>query len=200
MSTVTRSRYRPQEYTPVIPKPKIIGVVGSRALPYTHAEWVGEIVDYLISKGHRLATGGAMGTDEYVLCRLLRTGHSDLCSIFSAFRGYEGFPSKVRAAVRQFKDYGGHIVWGPSAKDDPLVRTALLMRNVRLVEACYGLVAFVTPDSRGTVFTIQKAAAKRLSLVVFPIGCEAPDLPHVKWVPLRCGGMWEGAVKAVYLQ
>ncbi|NBV42540.1 hypothetical protein EBR96_07215, partial [bacterium] len=111
-----------------------------------------------------------------------------------------GFPVKVRAAVRQFKDYGGHIVWGPAAKNEPLVKTALLMRNIRLVDACYGLVAFITPDSRGTIFTIKKAAAKRKPLVVFPVDCEAPDVADVKWVPLRCGGVWEGAVKAVYLR
>ena len=186
------------QYSPVISSPRIVGVVGARSLTYQYADHVGQIVDDLLARGNRIATGGAIGTDEYVLCRLLRSGHSDHCTVFAAWKGYEGFPAKVRAAIRQFKDYGGHIVWGPAAKSEPMVKTALLMRNVRLVDACYGLVAFITPDSRGTIFTIKKAAAKRKPMVIFGLNCDAPEIPNVKWIPLRCGGMWDGAVKAVY--
>ena len=200
-----------REYTSVIAKPRVIGVVGSRILPLSQGVWVGEVVDDLLDRGNHLATGGALGTDEFVLLRLLRTGYSSHCTVFAAWKGYEGFPIKVRAAVRQFKDYGGHIAWGPAAKNDAVVKAALLMRNIRLVDACYGIVAFITPDSRGTVFTIKKAAAKRKPLVVFPVSAQAstgtpvdfdilPDIADVKWVPLRCGGVWEGAVKAVYLR
>ena len=74
------------------------------------------------------------------------------------------------------------------------------MRNVRLVDACYGLVAFITPDSRGTIFTIKKAAAKHKPIVIFPIDCDPPEVPNVRWVALRCGGVWDGAVKAVFLK
>ena len=185
-------------YSPVVSRPRIVGVVGARSLSYQYADHVGQVVDDLLTRGNHIATGGAIGTDEYVLCRLLRYGHSDHCTVFAAWKGFDGFPSKVRAAVRQFKDYGGHIVWGPAAKSEPMVKTALLMRNVRLVDACYGLVAFITPDSRGTIFTIKKAAAKQKPIVIFALNCDAPDIPNVKWIPLRCGGMWEGAVKAVY--
>ena len=186
------------KYSPVVSSPRIVGVVGARSLTYQHADHVGQIVDDLLARGNRIATGGALGTDEYVLCRLLRSGQSDHCTVFAAWKGYEGFPAKVRASIRQFKEFGGHIVWGPAAKSEPMVKTALLMRNVRLVDACYGLVAFITPDSRGTIFTIKKAAAKHKPIVVFAWDCDAPEIPNVRWIPLRCGGMWEGAVKAVY--
>ena len=194
-----RSSYqRPVEYQAIIQGPRIIGVVGARSLSYQYADHVGQIVDDLIGRGNHIATGGAIGTDEFALCRLLRTGHADNCTVFAAWKGYEGFPAKVRASIRQFKEYGGHIVWGPAGKNEALVKTALLMRNIRLVDACYGLVAFITGDSRGTVFTIKKAAAKRKPLVVFAVDCDFPEIQGVKWQLLRCGGIWEGAAKAVH--
>lgn len=191
---------RVEMYSRVVSGPRLVGVVGARSLSYEHADHVGQIVDDLLGRGNHIATGGAMGTDEYVLCRLLRIGRSDHCTVFAAWKGFEGFPAKVRAAIRQFKDYGGNILWGPAAKTEPLVKTALLMRNLRLVDASYGLVAFITGDSRGTIFTIKKAAAKRKPIVVFPVNCEFPEITGVKWQLLRCGGIWEGAAKAVYLR
>lgn len=185
-------------YQKVVEGPRLIGVVGARSLGYEYADLVGQIVDDLLTRNNHIATGGAIGTDEYALCRLLRNGYSDRCTVFAAWKGFEGFPAKVRAAVRQFKDYGGHIVWGPAGKNEALVKTALLMRNIRLVDACYGLVAFITGDSRGTVFTIKKACAKRKPIVIFTVDCHLPEIQNVKWVPLRCGGIWEGAAKAVY--
>ena len=143
-----------------------------------------------------------MGTDQYCIERLLRVGQSDKCTIFSAWKGYAGFPIKVRAMVRQFREYGGAILWGPvGGKEHPgLVKMALLSRNERLVEACYGLVAFVTRESRGSLFTIRKVVQAHKPLVVFPVDCDLPLLKTVKWVPLRCGGLWEGGFKAVYLR
>ena len=115
--------------------------------------------------------------------------------------------------MRQFKQYGGHLVWGQAGKKEAphMVKVALLMRNQRLVEACYGLVAFLAPSSRGTMFTIKKAATRKVPLVVFPNTMSGGEIdpgtlaalqevPAVKWVPLRCGGCWEGGYKAVYLR
>jgi len=72
--------------------------------------------------------------------------------------------------IRQFKDFCGHVIWGiSSGKEEPhLIKMALLFRNQKLVEACYGLVTFIDGHSRGSIFTIQKAASKRMPLVVFP--------------------------------
>tara|TARA_B100000315_G_C14388392_1_gene500728 strand:+ start:109 stop:711 length:603 start_codon:yes stop_codon:yes gene_type:complete len=179
-----------------------IGMIGSRSLPQPLAERVGNIVEDLLSRHYHIASGGAIGADQFVIERLLRIGRSDSCTVYSAWKNYAGFPVKVRAMMRQFKEYGGHLLWGvASGKEAPnLIRMGLLLRNQCLVDACYGLVAFIDGHSRGSLFTIKKAASKRLVIVVFPHECQLPVLSYVKWVPLRCGGCWEGGFKAVYLK
>ncbi len=89
---------------------------------------------------------------------------------------------------------------------------ALLKRNERLIEACYGLVAFLMPASKGTIFTISKAVNAHLPLEVFPVDAQGfshklnfnpvilPEFSNVKWVALRCGGCLDGGFKAVYLR
>ena len=58
---------------------------------------------------------------------------------------------------------------------------------------------------------IKKAATGKVPLVVFPNTMSGGEIdpgtlaalqevPAVKWVPLRCGGCWEGGYKAVYLR
>ncbi|MGE4170820.1 MAG: hypothetical protein AB7F28_08915 [Candidatus Margulisiibacteriota bacterium] len=180
---------------------KTIGVVGSRSLGgYEVHDRVGNVVDYLLRRGHSLATGGAVGIDQFALDRVVERGQQDRCSIFSAWNSFGGFPGTIRKQIRGFKEGGGHVVWGAACTQDHhnVVRGELLLRNIKLVQACDGIVAFLSRNSRGTVFTLKQAAAKRLSLVVFPLEGELPTIACVKWVPLRCGGLWEGAVKAVY--
>lgn len=181
---------------------KSVGVIGSRHLPYWMSGKVGDVVLDLIKRKYHIATGGAIGADQFVIERLLRQELSDHCTIYSAWQNYAGFPVKVRAMIRQFKEYGGHLLWGEVSKNEPqhLIRMALLLRNQRLVEACYGIVAFIDGHSRGSIFTIKKATQKRLTVVVFPHDYHLPEIDYVKWVPLRCGGHWENAFKAVYLK
>jgi hypothetical protein len=50
-----------------------------------------------------------------------------------------------------------------------MVRMALLKRNEKLGEACYGLGAFINAVSRGSLFTITKAVKAHIPLVVFPV-------------------------------
>ncbi len=185
-----------------IEAPKSIGIIGSRSLPSQEASLVGAITQDLINRHYHIATGGAIGADQYVIEHLLSQGLSNKCTIYSPWQNYKGFPIKVRAMVRQFKDYGGHLLWGDVGGNEPphIVKCGLLTRNIRLVSACYGLVAFIDEQSRGSIFTIKKAAQKRLTMVVFPFNCALPDISFVKWVPLRCGGNWEGGFKAVYLR
>ena len=116
-----------------------VGIIGSRSLSYLLAGHVGDIVDDLLARKYHIATGGAIGAYEFVISRLLHIGHSAKCTVYSAWRNYTGFPIKVRAMMRQFKDYGGHILWGDSfGKENPgLIKMALLLRNQRLVEASY---------------------------------------------------------------
>lgn len=179
-----------------------IGVVGSRSLAYTYAQSVGQVVEDLLSRNFHIASGGAIGTDQFVIEKLLHNGQSDKGVIYSAWRTYKGFPVKVRAMHRQFKTYGGSIIWGESSGKQPayMVKSALLGRNVRLVEACYGMVFFLTAGSRGSIFTLTKAIKEKMPIVIFPVECELPNLPHIKWRAIRCGGCWEGSYKVVYLR
>ena len=181
---------------------KLVGVIGSRTLPSVYAEQVGDIVEDLIARGYHIASGGAIGTDQFVIERLLRIGLSNQCTIYSAWKNFLGFPVVVRAMMQQFKDYGGHIVWGivSGGETRNIVKVGLLLRNQLLIDASYGLVAFIDSNSRGSIFTIQKAASKRRTMVVFPHECELPKIAYIKWVELRCGGCWEGGFKAVYLR
>lgn len=188
-------------FTPVIPI-RNVGIVGARSLSPKYAEKIGRIVDALIHHGFHIATGGALGTDDYVLSQLISKERFDRGVIFSAWNTFRGFPVKVRKSVRTFHDYGGSIIWGDStgAEHPSAIKMALLHRNVRLVDACEGITAFLTEQSRGTFFTVKKAVEKRKKLVVFPIERELPGFQVVKWVPLKCGGVWDGAFKAVYLK
>jgi len=181
---------------------KLVGVVGSRTLHHEYSRLVGDITQDLIARQYHIATGGAIGCDEFVIEQLLRKGLCHHCSVYAAWQNYAGFPIKVRAMMRQFKAYNGHILWGAVAKNDTqhLIKMGLLIRNRRLVDACYGLIAFIDSQSRGSIYTIKQATEKRLTVVVFPINCELPDIDYVKWVPLKCGGIWDGSFKAVYLK
>lgn len=178
-----------------------VGVVGSRSLDFTWAEKVGDVTEDLLGRGYRIASGGAIGADQYVIERLLRIGESSKATVFSAWKHFGGFPAKVRAMHRQFREYGGSLIWGLSSGREPLpvVRSALLQRNARLIDACYGLVVFLKPNSKGSVFTLSKAIKARLIVVVFPAdGCVLPEFSAVKWREIKCGGCWSGAWKACY--
>ncbi len=108
-----------------------VGIIGSRGLPQKLANKVGDITEDLLSRRYHIATGGAIGADQFVVERLLRIGVSGRCTVYSPWQNYAGFPVKVRAMMRQFKDYGGHILWGYIGCNAPqhLVRTSLLLRN-----------------------------------------------------------------------
>lgn len=181
---------------------KSVGIVGSRHLTYTLSDRVGRITEDLIHRRYHIATGGAMGADQFVVDRLLSRGLAKHGTIYAAWQNYPGFPVKIRKSIRQFNDQGGHILWGAASTNDAsyAVKMSLLLRNKRLVDACYGLVAFIDGTSKGSIHTITHAAEKRLTMVVFPHECPLPIIRYVKWVSLRCGGCWDGGFKAVYLK
>ena len=181
---------------------KVIGVIGSRSLPVGKAELVGSVVEDLLKRKFHIASGGAVGADEYCVGYLVHVGECDKGTLYSPWSTYESFPVKVRALTRQFKEYGGSIIWGGlrGKEDYAIVRTGLLQRNLRLIEAVSGVVAFLYGESRGSLFTIRKALAGHLPVVIFCIDCALPEFPHIKWVKLKCGGCWEGAYKAVFLK
>ena len=187
--------------TPVAPM-RSIAVVGSRLLPHAFKSKVEKIVDDLMQRGFHIASGGAMGTDDVVLSHLIERGQFHRGIIYSPWNTLKGFPVKVRPHIRTFHSQGGNIVWGDSngAEHPNAVKAALLGRNARLVEGCSGVTAFLTEDSRGTFFTVKTAITKRKKLVLFPIDRNLPCFDVVRWVPLKCGGIWDGAFKAVYLR
>ncbi|MDD5456250.1 MAG: DNA-processing protein DprA [Candidatus Margulisbacteria bacterium] len=180
----------------------VVGVIGSRSLPVGNAEQVGAVVEDLLKRKFHIASGGAVGTDEYCLAYLVHVGEADKGTLYSPWSTYEGFPVKVRALTRQFKEYGGSIIWGglQGKEEYAIVRTGLLQRNLRLIEAVSGIVAFLYGESRGTLFTIRKALAEHLPVVIFCIDTALPEFKNIKWKPLKCGGCWENAYKAVYLK
>ena len=187
---------------------RTIGVVGSRSVPPKCGAVIGGVVDYLIERGFppkgdkHIASGGAVGADHYALTRLLERERADRGVIFSAWDNLRAFPAKVRPHLRHFQTEGGAIVWGTSsgAGHTGMIKLALLHRNVRLVDATEGIVAFMAPNSRGTFFTLKRAIEQRKKIVVFPIGCDLPGFKVLQWRPIKCGGIWDGAFKAVYVR
>ena len=181
---------------------RAVGVVGARSLGHQFSDKVGLVVEDLLSRGFRVSTGGAIGADEYCLSRLVHIGYAGKGTIYAPWKDFSGFPAKVRALVRQFKQYGGSILWGDASgrEEYPVIRTALLARNLRLIEACHGITAFLHGESRGSLFTLRKAVSARLPIVVFAFDRALPEFPEVRWKALKCGGCWEGGFKAVYLK
>ena len=181
---------------------KVIGIIGSRSLPHTVEALALQVTENLLHRKFRIASGGAVGADEYCLSALVHLGECANATIYTPWNGYEGFPVKVRALTRQFKEYGGSIVWGTlrGKENYPVVRTGLLQRNLRLIEAVDGIVAFLHGESRGSLFTIRKALSEHFPVVIFCFDRALPEFKNIKWKALRCGGCWENAYKAVYLK
>ena len=67
---------------------KSVGVIGSLQLSYTIANDVGHIVEDLITRKYHIATGGAIGADQYVIEHLLHQGLSDHCTVYSSWQNY----------------------------------------------------------------------------------------------------------------
>lgn len=61
-------RHHEMELVPCLTKS--VGVVGSRSLPYSLADKVGLITEDLIKRKYHIATGGAIGADQFVIERL----------------------------------------------------------------------------------------------------------------------------------
>jgi hypothetical protein len=175
-----------------------VGIIGSRQLPVSQSRRVRECIQYLLQKGYRFTSGGAVGADQYCLEALLHFGVAPKCTVFSAWKYYSGFPATIRALMKQYKQYGGTIQWGPcNAGDYPgVIRMVLLNRNKKLVDASYGVVAFIDSSSRGSIFTLKYALKKRKKVVVFPHNCELPEIAGYIWHPLKCTGPWSGAYVA----
>ena len=154
------------------------GVVGSRSLPSSFAPLVSRVVSFFLSRGFRVASGGAMGADSFALSALLQQGASSRGVVFSAWSSASGFPSSVQPQVSRFLASGGQVVWGscPVGAQRQEAVSALLGRNRRLVSASSVIVAFLHGPSRGSLYTVRQAIAQGLQVIVFLCG-EGASLP-----------------------
>ncbi len=181
---------------------KSIAIIGTRTLSRSYSKCVSNIVDDLLNRSYLLSSGGAVGTDQFVIEHLLRNGYSNKCTVFSAWKYYKCFPKTIQAMMKQFKEYGGKIQWGLCGEgaNYSIARVALLERNVRLVKACYGVVAFIDKNSRGSIFTIKQAIKQKKKVVVCPIDCDLPKINDIVWRRIKCKGPWAGSyvAKSIY--
>lgn len=159
----------------------LVGVVGSRSLPASYASFVSSLVSAFLARGFRVASGGAVGADQFALSALVEQGASSRGIVFSAWSSASGFPASVQLSVSLFIASGGQVVWGSASVGAPrqVVVSALLGRNQRLVFDCSCLVAFLFGPSRGSLFTVRQAVRRGIPVYVFLCGGGAslpPDL------------------------
>ena len=151
---------------------RIIGIVGSRSLPASFSPLISSLVSALVARGFRVASGGAVGADQFALSALVEKGLSASGVVYSAWSSASGFPVSVQPFVSRFLASGGQVVWGSGSSSQPrsAVVSALLGRNSRLVSACSLVIAFVHGQSRGTLYTIRQAVRKGIPVYVFLCG------------------------------
>jgi len=154
---------------------RLAGFVGSRSLPASFSPLVSSLVSAFRARGFLVASGGAVGADQYALSALVEQGTSASGVVFSAWSSASGFPASVRPSVGRFLASGGQVVWGPASAGAPRQQavSALLGRNQRLVSACSCLVAFLHGSSRGTLFTVRQAVRRGIPVYVFLCGSGA---------------------------
>jgi len=150
----------------------LAGVVGSRSLPVSFVPLVSTVVSGYLSRGYRVASGGAVGADSFALSALLQLGFASSGVIYSAWQSATGFPVSVQPQVSQFLASGGQVVWGSGSVGAPRqqIVSALLGRNRRLVCASSVLVAFLYGQSRGSLYTVRQAVSQGIPVIVFICG------------------------------
>ncbi len=139
-----------------------IGIIGARRLPASCQAMVLGVVKYLLAKGYKICSGGALGADMFALQALLALGAAARGSIFAPWSLIAGFPNAVRPAIKSFLAAGGRVIWGdvlPFA-DRSVVVAGLLARNERLVNRSSGIVAFLYGKSSGSTRTVKSACKK----------------------------------------
>lgn len=164
---------------------KYIGVIGSRQLPAIYKSKVKEVIRQLLDKGYDIASGGAVGADNFALEAILELDSAPRGIIFSPWRYPDQFPIPVRENIRKFITEGGKVVWGDTPPHPPtpfglrrtgahrpVIVAGLLGRNLRLLSGAVGLVAFPFGESRGTFFTVHKARKKGIPVFIFNFGKE----------------------------
>ena len=169
----------------------IWSVIGSRHLPSSWESWVDAVVGLLLSRGHRICSGGAVGADFFVLRSLVSRG-SSACQGSSVFLpgDLSLVPAPCALWLDRFLGLGGQVIEGSASESSArrdYVR-ALLIRNCSIVRASAGVVAFVSGCSEGSWFTVFQAVRRGRPVVVFPV--DGPEclrrFAAGHWVPCRC--------------
>lgn len=168
----------------------IWSVIGSRCLPRDWESCVSGVVDLLFARGHRICSGGAVGTDLVVLRSLVRHGASACRGSVVYLPGDTSLvPPPCDPWLDKFIGLGGRVVEGSAtdASSRQEFVSALLIRNCYIVRASAGVVAFVSHDSPGSWFTVEQAIRRDIPVVAFPINGPL-CLRHFvtgSWVPSR---------------
>ncbi len=175
----------------------IIAVVGSRSLPLSWRNRVESVVGSLVSRGHSVGSGGALGADLFALRACVLSG-SGACSgsvVFLPGR-VESSPLPCHHWLSAFRQLGGQVVPGPArlgARRDEFV-PALFARSQSLVRHSQGVVAFISGRSSGSWFTCRFAVSLGLPVVVYPVEGVGGlrSLGFGRWVPLHS---WAGSFR-----
>jgi len=175
----------------------LVGVVGSRALPASWSSRGASVVRDLVGRGCGVASGGALGADQFALQAVVASGACSSSSVFLPGLVTQA-PASCRSALSAFTAAGGSLVAGSAAPRCSRREfiSALFARSLAMVQACTGVVAFVAGRSSGTWFTCQAAARLGRPVVVFPVegGRVLRSLGCGSWVRLAA---WPGAFRWV---
>jgi hypothetical protein len=161
---------------------RFVAVVGARVLPEAAAPQAAAVVQFFLSRGWGIGSGGARGADAFAVQAVLRAG-SGACARSVVFLP-GARPAGRGASLRDFAARGGRVVAGAGAG-----RSALLARSRRLAHASAGVVAFLWGPSRGSVFTVREAirAGKAAAVVLAGGGAQLPAFSGGAWVPCSIG-------------
>jgi|GEM_PF-648150 len=161
---------------------RFVAVVGARLLPESAASQVAAVVQFFLSRGWGIGSGGARGADAFALHTVLRAGSAACVRSVVFLPGAR--PVGRGGSLRAFAARGGRVVAGAGAG-----RSALLARSQRLAHASAGVVAFLWGPSRGSVFTVREAirAGKPAAVVLAGGGAVLPSFPGGAWAPCSIG-------------
>jgi hypothetical protein len=160
---------------------RFVAVVGARVLPEAAAPQVAEVVQFFLSRGWGIGSGGARGADAFALEAVLAAGPA-ACARSVVF--LPGACPTRSAALGAFAARGGCVVAGAGSG-----RAAFLARSRRLARASGGVVAFLWGPSRGSVFTVREAirAGKPAAVVLAGGGAVLPSFSGGAWASCFVG-------------
>jgi hypothetical protein len=190
----------------------LIGFAGSRFLPPgTASDLIVPVVASLLRRGCSIATGCAVGADAAVISAALAASGAGALQVFCAFgvAGAGAWHGSAVAPVAAAAAAGASVHWlAGGSLAVPLIGR-LAQRSAAMVAACAGgggLVAFPAaacptgllpagrwqPSGSGTWSSLALAAGIGLTVVVFPLGWPADQLPAWPgdWSPAGATGVW----------